>query len=114
STDSATLIIRDGIILQAGKGINVPADAVVYDLKGKFIYPSFVDIFSDYGLPEVKKPQSSEAPQLFTNIKGAYNWNQAIHSEYDAIKSFSADNKKADELRKLGFGTVNCINKDGI
>ena len=31
--DSATLLIRDGFILDASKGLKVPADAAVYDLK---------------------------------------------------------------------------------
>src|SRR6185369_1297190 len=115
--DSAYLIIRDGLIIDQGKGNNVPKDVVVYDLKGKCIYPSFIDIFSDYGMQEVKKPQNfgdDGAPQLFTNTKGAYSWNQSIHSEYDAFKNFSADTKKAEDLRKLGFGSVNVILKDGI
>ena len=113
--DSATLIIRDGIILEEGKDLKIPADAVVYNLKGKFIYPSFIDIFSDYGLPEIKKASADDgSPQFFSNTKGAYNWNQAIRPEYDAYKSFVADNKKAEELRKIGFGTVNTVNKDGI
>ena len=55
SIDSATLIICDGKIVDAGRNLTVPKDAVVYDLKGKFIYPSLIDIFTDYGLPEVPK-----------------------------------------------------------
>lgn len=43
--DSATLIIRDGKIVDAGKNISIPKCAIVHDLKGKFIYPSFIDIF---------------------------------------------------------------------
>jgi len=113
--DSATLIVRDGMILDAGKGLTIPADAVVYDLKGKNIYPSFIDIFSDYGLPEIKKPAPGDGtPQFVSNTKGAYNWNQAVRAEYDAYKNFSVDAKKAEELRRLGFGTVNAVNKDGI
>src|SRR5580693_4879250 len=57
SIDNATLIIRDGLIVDAGKNVAVPKDAVVYDLKGKYIYPSLIDIFTDYGMPEQKKPQ---------------------------------------------------------
>src|SRR4051812_33958476 len=49
---NATLLIRDGKVLGLGEKIDVPKDAVVYDLKGKFIYPSFIDLYSDYGLPE--------------------------------------------------------------
>jgi imidazolonepropionase-like amidohydrolase len=112
--DSATLIVKDGIITASGNGLAIPAGAVIFNLKGKHIYPSFIDIFSDYGLPEVKKAQDQEAPQLLSNTKGAFGWNQAVKPEYDAYKVFAADNKKADELRKSGFGTVMTIYRDGI
>ncbi len=111
---NAVLIIRDGIVIDAGEKIVIPSDAVVIDLKGRFIYPSFIDIFSDYGLPEIKKPTPSENPQFLSAYKGAFNWNQAIRAEYDAGRNFSADAKKAEELRKLGFGTVMSVNRDGI
>ena len=114
SIDSATLIIRDGLVVDAGKNLSIPKDAVVYDLKGKFIYPSLIDIFTDYGLPEVPKRKDEPNPQFLSNTKGAYGWNQAIRAEYDANKNFSADNKKAEELRKLCFGAVMTVNKDGI
>jgi imidazolonepropionase-like amidohydrolase len=101
-------------VIDAGTNLNIPSDAVVYDLKGKTIYPSLIDIFSDYGLPDVKKPEGKEGPQMLSATKGAYSWNQAIKAEYDAYKLFNVDAKKAEELRKLGFGTVMSINKDGI
>ena len=34
-----------------------PSDAVVYDYKGKTIYPSLIELVSDYGQPELKRPQ---------------------------------------------------------
>ena len=112
--DDATLLIRDGIIVEAGSNISIPEGAVIYDMNGRFIYPSLIDIFSDYGLPENKKPGQKDGPQLLSATNGAYNWNQAIRAEYDAFENFNADSKKAEELRKLGFGTVMCINRDGI
>lgn len=114
SIDSAILIVRDGLVVDAGKNLAIPKDAVVYDLKGKFIYPSLIDIFTDYGLPEVAKRKDNENPQFLSNTKGAYGWNQAIRAEYDANKNFSSDNKKAEELRKMCFGAVMTVNKDGI
>ena len=57
---NASLIIQDGIILGAGEKLTEPAGAVVYDLKGKHIYPSFIDIYSEYGMPDAKAPQKSE------------------------------------------------------
>jgi len=110
----ATLIIRDGFILDVGENIQIPADAVVEDIKGLVIYPSFIDIFSEYGIPEIKKPTPSEYPQMLSNTKGAFNWNQAVKAEYSAGKNFSVDIKKAEELRKLGFGSVMSVNRDGI
>jgi hypothetical protein len=38
-----TLVIRDGKIVAAGKGVVIPTDAVVTDVKGQWIYPSFID-----------------------------------------------------------------------
>ena len=43
----ATLVIKDGRIVAAGPGLAVPAGAVEVDCKGKFIYPSFIDIYTD-------------------------------------------------------------------
>lgn len=116
SVDSATLIIKDGIIMDVGKEVPIPADADITDLKGRTIYPSFIDIHSDYGMPEVKRASydDSGAPQFLSNTKGAYNWNQAVKAEYDAFRNVSVDAKKAEELRKLGFGTALCVNRDGI
>jgi imidazolonepropionase-like amidohydrolase len=112
--DSGTLVIRDGKIVEAGKGAAIPKGAIVHDMKGKFIYPAFIDIFSDYGMPEVQKPKNSEDPQMESNIKGAYGWNQAIHTDFHAYKNFTVNDKSAEELRKLGFGAVLTQRKDGI
>ena len=112
--DSATLVIRDGKVVDAGKNISVPKGAIIHDLKGKFIYPSFIDIFSDYGMPEVVKPKWNEDPQMESNIKGAYGWNQAIHTDFHADRNFTVNEKTADELRKIGFGAVLTNKKDGI
>src|ERR1700741_3241756 len=46
----ATLVIRDGKIVSVGVGAAIPKDAVVIDCKDKYIYPSFIDIYTDYGV----------------------------------------------------------------
>ncbi|ANH82164.1 amidohydrolase [Niabella ginsenosidivorans] len=113
----ATLIIKEGKIVSVGNGV-VPGDAVVVDCKGKYIYPSLIDIYSDYGVPVPQRAGSSLGffgPQQFTsNTKGPYNWNQAIKSEVNAVDIFSQDETKAQPLRELGFGTVLSHQKDGI
>ncbi|RYC69449.1 amidohydrolase family protein [Spirosoma sordidisoli] len=113
---NATLLIRNGRIEAVGANVSLPAGTVVADLKGKRIYPALIDIDSDYGMPEVKTERRSfnSLPQLESNKKGAYYWNQAIQPENDASLLFKADAKKADELRKMGFGSVLAHAHDGI
>jgi len=111
--ENGTLIIQDGFIKTVGTKINIPQGAVIVDLKGKSVYPSFIDAYTNYGMPEIKK-QNVFGVQMNSNIKGAYGWNQAIKADFDANKNFVADAKQAEELRKIGFGTVLTFQKDGI
>src|SRR6476619_2521411 len=46
---NATMIIREGKILAVGTNLKVPEGTVVVNCAGKFIYPSFIDIYADYG-----------------------------------------------------------------
>ncbi|HEV7622417.1 MAG TPA: amidohydrolase family protein, partial [Flavisolibacter sp.] len=114
---NATLVIKDGKIISINTDNKVPLGAVEINCAGKYIYPSFMDIYSDYGMPAVVRQQgfNFNAPaQLTSNQKGAYGWNQAIKTEVDAAKIFNVDDAKAKALRDLGFGTVLTHQKDGI
>lgn len=107
--NNATLLIQDGKVLRSGEKLEVPKDAVETDLKGYHIYPAFIDLYSDYGMPEIRRMDASDTPK-----KGAYGWNQAIKSENEAHKLFLHNQQKADDLRKQGFGSVLTAQKDGI
>jgi imidazolonepropionase-like amidohydrolase len=119
---NATLVIKDGKITAVGASIKPPAGAVVIDCKGKYIYPSFIDIYADYGIAQSQRPTGAgggqfnfaQPPQLATATKGAYGWNQAIKSDADAYKVFTVDDTKAKPLREAGFGTVLSHVRDGI
>lgn len=113
--NKGTLLIKGQTIQAAGNGVAVPKGYVVIDLKGKFIYPSLIDAFTAYGLPEPTRAGTGGRQSIFTSTKkGPYGWNEAIRPETQASTLFSADSRKAAELRKLGFGSVNVINRDGI
>lgn len=118
---NATLIIRQGKIVAVGNNLAIPKDAMVIDCSGKFIYPAFIDIYSDYGISASPAQQGTgggggffRVQQLTSNTKGAYGWNQAIKSETEAHKIFSADEVKAKALRDIGFGSALTHQKDGI
>ena len=115
--EKATMIIKQGKIVAVGNDIAVPQDAVVVDCSGRFIYPSFVDAFTDYGITPVARAGGFNfgAPaQFLSNKPGAYNWNQAIKSELNAADGFSNDEATAKNFRANGFGTVFTHSKDGI
>ena len=115
---NATLLVKEGKVTAIGTGIPVPADAVVVDCKGKYIYPSFIDLYADYGLPPSARSAGSynymTPAQLTNNQKGAYGWNQAIRTDVDAVKLFVIDDARAKPLRDQGFGTVLTHQRDGI
>ena len=113
---NATMVIRQGKIEMVGTNVQVPKDAVVVDCKGKYIYPSFIDMYSDYGaVPVTSTPfVFGRSSQMFSNTKGAYGWNQAIRSETDIANSFIVNETKAKELRGIGMGTVLIHQVDGI
>lgn len=112
------MVIRDGKIIAVGTGVTIPKDALVIDCKDKFIYPSFIDIYTDYGMPQVQRPAGGGGfggpAQLTSTQKGAYGWNQALKADINAYKIFSVDDSKAKPMREAGFGAVLTHQRDGI
>ncbi|MBC8266830.1 MAG: amidohydrolase family protein [Flavobacteriales bacterium] len=111
---NGTLLIQGNKILQADTGVQIPKNAIIKDLKGDYIYPSFIDLNTQYGLPKTVSRDHSFRPQYNSNKKGAFHWNQAIHPEVIAINNFQNDNKKAISFRSIGFGAVLTHQQDGI
>ncbi len=111
--NSGQLMIKADKIIAVGKSINIPKDAVVIDLEGKYIYPSFVELFSDFGIKEFKRPSSNGQPQYGPSRKGYY-WNDHIRPEQKLTTHFKFDEKTAKQMRDAGYGLVNTHVNDGI
>jgi imidazolonepropionase-like amidohydrolase len=116
SINSATLIIKQGKIEAVGANLPIPKEAIIVDCKGKSIYPSFIDMYSDYGMGQVQPSMTSyrSPSQMLSNTKGPYAWNQALKSEVVHVKNFNVNDARAKEYRKLGFGSVLTHQMDGI
>lgn len=112
--ENGVMIINEGKIVEVGINLKTPKGAVEIDLKGKHIYPSFIDLYSSYGMPEVKRMPWNPSPQYETNKKGAFNWNESIKPETRSSELFIADSKSASEYRNIGFGTVLTHQQDGL
>ena len=116
--EKGTLVIKQGKIVAVGAAVEIPKEAIVVDCNGKFIYPSFVDPLTDYGANTPKRSAAGfnfGAPgQFLSNKTGAYNWNQAIKPEVNAVETFSIDESAAAGFRNNGYGVVMTHVKDGI
>jgi len=116
SLDSATMIIEDGIIVAVGQGIAIPKGIPVTDLGGRWIFPGFIDAYTDYGLPKVEKKQRrrGSVPQYKSKRVGADHWNEAVNPDKMWFKEFAPSKKSSEPLMKLGFTTVQSIQKNGV
>ena len=111
--ENGTLLIKDGKIVESGASVVIPKNTNTIDVSGKSIYPSFIDIYSDFGIKKPKAAPRSQTPQYEASRTGYY-WNDHIMPENEAIDRFNYDSKKADILIKAGFGVVNTHIQDGI
>lgn len=112
--DSGILLIRESTIIDAGRNIPIPEDALVIDVKGKYIYPAFIDLYSNYGITKPATLKGVGNPQTENARKGAYHWNQAITPEYNSYEHFVLDTAAAADMRRNGFAVVLSHNTDGI
>ncbi|MCM4154456.1 amidohydrolase family protein [Gramella sp. AN32] len=111
--ESGMFSIQNGKIKAVGKNINVPENSIVIDLEGKEVYPSFIDLYSDFGIEKLKRAEGGSSPQYDASREGFY-WNDHIRPDIDAISNFNFDDKEAEKLQKAGFGVVNTHVPDGI
>ena len=113
----ADLLVKNGRIEFVGQLSDIPSNAVVRDLNGKWIYPSFIDLDSEYGIPSTKSAtpaNRSRQPQMKSNTKGAFAWNQSIKPEYRSSEDFHLNDRGAGQYRSMGFGSVLSFRHDGI
>ena len=116
--NKGVLLVKNQKIEATGQGLTIPDGYIKIDLKGKFIYPSFVDAYTSYGIaagPAARQGGGFGRTQVFTSAKaGAYSWNEAIRPEIAVRSIFAVDAKKAEDYKKAGFGIVHSVSRDGI
>ncbi len=98
----ATLVVRNGIIEAVSRRVQIPADAAVIDLNGRFIYPGFIDMYSHYGLED---PEEND---------DQVHWNPQIRSHYSAAANFRPDAKQAGRMRSQGFVVAHSVPAHGL
>ncbi len=113
--ENATVLVRDGRIINVGTSIAIPDGAVRVDAAGKTIVAAFIDPISSYAQPDIDKEERNwYRVQYDTKTPGPYAWNQALKPEYDAAAHLTPNDDRAKQLREMGFGAVLSHRPDGI
>jgi imidazolonepropionase-like amidohydrolase len=110
----ATVLIREGRVVDVTTGDDPGEDYFVIDMTGKYVYPGLIDLVSGYGLPAPAGRAQGGGAEVLEASAGAYNANDAIRSHYRAVEHFEPDADSSDNLRKLGFSAVLSHHADGI
>ncbi len=111
---AGTLLIREGRIVELTDSAAIPDGYFEVDLAGRYIYPGLIDIYSDYGLPELETQDENGAAENLYPSAQAFNVNDAIKANYRASTDFTPDTELRDKFRELGFSTVLSQRSDGI
>ncbi len=114
TVENATLLIKEGKVVQAGTAVKIPENTVIIDATNKFIYPSFIEMYSDFGIDKPKRKQGGRQSPQYDASRSGYYWNDHIMPENKAIDKFDYDIKSAEKYRKAGFGVINTHIPDGI
>ena len=112
--NGATLLEKNGIIVSVGKNILIPENTRVYNKSGKHIYPSFIEVYSEFGIKKAKRSGSPGRSYQYEPSREGYYWNDHILSDYNSIRDYKYDKKSASKIRKMGFGVVNTHRANGI
>ncbi len=90
--EGATIIVRDGRIVDVGVGVSVPEGARQVDLRGKTVYPGFIDAYSTH---KVAGDRAGLGP--------APHENPLITPQRRLADHFSVDKSLHAKLRGQGF-----------
>ncbi len=112
--ENGTIVVRNGKIESVGQTLNLPNDLPKIDGNKHVVVPSFIELNSSLGIPEVKGEGWNPNPQLETSKRGPYYWNESIHPEVEPIDQYQINAQSIDELHKMGFGLAVIHQNDGV
>jgi imidazolonepropionase-like amidohydrolase len=127
--EKATVVVRDGIVVAAGAGVAVPADARVWDMTGRTIYPGFVEPWwrrepegstaagahsEGIGRRRRGAPPAPATPAPEPAKGGAGHDNPRVHPEQDVASTFAPKPEELADLRAAGFTAAHLVPHSGV
>lgn len=116
--ERGAVMLRDGVIVAVGAEatVKIPADARIWPMDGKTVYPGFVEPLADVLLPAALKAAAdaegggargarvAAAPaETLAPAAAARSWNARVTPERAVANVLVADEKGVGTLRELGF-----------
>ncbi len=113
---NSLLLIKDGRIIYAGpNNRQIPPEYIVISVQGKWIYPAFIDLFSECGLrPPPPPKQKKSGPQLYSRFQTPLAANEAIHAYRHATEYFQPTSQCFTSYLNGGFALILSHVRDGI
>jgi hypothetical protein len=104
--DMATILIKDGLITAVGKGIAIPADAIVIKADSMYVYAGFIDGLSRVG---VTKPKEEVGRDRVKDPGNPAPERAGITPQNDVRGSLNASDKSIEDLRNIGFTVAQVV-----
>jgi len=89
--EGGIVIVRNGVIVAVGEKVAIPAEAHVWDFKGKTLYAGFIDAFSEQIVPSEKLPTTTR------------HWSRRVTPELEMSGFYSADDTAHTKFRGQGI-----------
>lgn len=117
--ENGTLVIRDGVVVAAGARVNIPADARIWDLKGKTIYAGLIEPYLRIEPKKKEKEgetggQETPAPATTKLDTGAGHPNPRVHPERSVAEELKLEEELLEEMRGAGFTAALVVPREGI
>ena len=97
--ENGILVIRDGIIESVSENIIIPDEATILDLKGKTIYPGFIESW----YPITPNNQIDTIQSLHAH------WNSKVHARRDISNQYLPNHNQLKSLHEKGFTAAHIV-----
>ena len=113
--EKGTVLMRDGLIIEVGEHVAVPAGAEVLDGKGLFVYAGFIDGGTSKGLKKPDSPRLLSNPDTSQDVVTQMRWGSPqVRPDESAAAMYQPDDETWKGYRSAGFTTIALMPGDGI
>jgi imidazolonepropionase-like amidohydrolase len=115
---TGTVVIRDGLIVQVGESVSIPADARVIDGKGLTVYAGIIDGYTNLGLPQPQPQQQRGGGAQAAQLSPEARESLAAAAHGDPSADVAADIRPGggaiEEARNAGITSALTSPRQGI